>query len=70
MTIDYKEPVTIRSAAILTTSYVAATTIGKETGLATKVNEYNQLILYVDFCGVSCNNVLFDYRRNSTFFIN
>lgn len=48
MTIDYKEPVTIRSAAILTTSYVA-TTIGKETGLATKVNEYNQLMLYVDF---------------------
>lgn len=49
MTIDYKEPVTIRSAAALTTSYVAATTLGKETGLATKVNEYNQLILYVDF---------------------
>jgi glucan biosynthesis protein len=49
MTIDYKEPVTIRSAAALTTSYVAATTLGKETGQSTKVNEYNQLILYVDF---------------------
>ena len=47
--IDYKEPVTIRSASILTTSYVAATTLGKETGQSTKVNEYNQLILYVDF---------------------
>jgi len=49
MTIDYKQPVTIRPAAILTTNYVAATTIGKETTDTTKVNEYNQLILYVDF---------------------
>ena len=30
----------------------------------------DRLLLHVDFCGVSCNNVLFDYRRNSTFFIN
>ena len=49
MTIDYKQPVTIRPAAILTTNYVAATTIGKETTDTTKVNEYNQLILYIDF---------------------
>lgn len=39
--IDYKS-VSIRAAAILTGSYVAGTTL-------TKVREYNQLILYVDF---------------------
>jgi hypothetical protein len=48
--IDYKEPVTVRTAAILTDSYVAGTVIGGETtGEKSKPNEYNQLILYVAF---------------------
>lgn len=49
MQIDYKQPLTLRSSAVLTTSYVAGTVIGAETSDKTKVNEYNQLILYVDF---------------------
>lgn len=54
--VDYKEPLTIRSAAILTTSYVAGTVIGAEAKTntttaieITKTNEYNQLIILVDF---------------------
>ena len=44
--IDYREPVTVRTAAILTTSYVAGTVIGGETsGEKSKTNEYNQLII-------------------------
>lgn len=42
MSKDYKSPQTIRDAAILTGSYVAATTLED-------VHAYNQLILYVDF---------------------
>jgi hypothetical protein len=48
--IDYREPVTVRTAAILTNAYVAGTVIGGETtGEKSKTNEYNQLILYVTF---------------------
>ena len=48
--IDYREPVTVRPAAILTNDYVAGTVIGGETtGEKSKTNEYNQLILYVTF---------------------
>ena len=44
----------IRSSAVLTNSYVAATTLGAEAGTTietrtTKPNEYNQLVLFVDF---------------------
>jgi hypothetical protein len=48
--IDYREPVTVRTAAILTDAYVAGTVIGGETtGERSKTNEYNQLILFVTF---------------------
>lgn len=44
----------IRASAILTGSYVAATTLGAEAGTTietrtTKPNEYNQLVLFIDF---------------------
>jgi len=49
MNIDYKQAVSIRDSAVLTTSYVACTVIGSETTNASQTNQYNQLILYVDF---------------------
>ena len=44
----------IRSSAILTGSYVAATVLGAENGTTietrtTKPSEYNQLVLFIDF---------------------
>ena len=44
----------IRASAVLTTSYVAGTTLGAEAGTTietytTNPNEYNQLVLFVDF---------------------
>lgn len=39
---DYKEPVSIRAAAILTNSYVSGTVIGP-------VEKFNQLLLFVTF---------------------
>ena len=53
--VDYKQPATVRTSAILTTSYVAGNVLGAETSSVAspseiaKVNEYNQLILYVTF---------------------
>ena len=53
----------IRSSAVLTGSYVAATVLGAEAGTTpdtytTNPNEYNQVVLYVDFTIGSLTDML------------
>jgi len=53
----------IRASAVLTNSYVAGTTLGAEAGTTietrtTKPNEYNQLVLFVDFTIGSLTDLL------------
>ena len=55
MFVDYRQPETLRASAILTATYVAGNVLGGETSTVAspteiaRVNEYNQLILYVTF---------------------
>jgi hypothetical protein len=55
--IDYKKT-SVRSAAILTNSYVAGTVIGPTTGDKLLTHQYNQLTLLVDFTIGSLTDVL------------
>ncbi len=75
--VDYKQPVTIRTSAILTDAYVAGNVLGAETSSVAapaekaKVNEYNQLILYVTFTKGSLTSAEFKVEfspDNSTFY--
>lgn len=52
---NYRHLGTIRSAAILTTSYVAATVIGPQT--SESGSPYNQLILLIDYTKGSSDNL-------------
>lgn len=66
----------IRSSAVLTTSYVAGTILGAEAGTTpdtytTNPNEYNQLVLYVDFTIGSLTDMLLKVEfspDNSTYY--
>ena len=57
MNIDYKKPITVRTAAAVTTSYVAGTVIGAETTDKTMTNEYNQLILNIAITKASLTSI-------------
>lgn len=75
--VDYRQPATIRTAAILTDSYVAGNVLGAESSTVAspadiaRVNEYNQLILYVAFTKGSLTSAEFKVEfspDNSTFY--
>jgi len=77
MFVDYKQPATIRTSAVLTDAYVAGNVLGAETSTVAspaeiaKVNEYNQLILYVTFTKGSLTSAEFKVEfspDNSTFY--